>query len=486
MAETFNTINIPICVDLDGTLLRTDSLIEAFLMLVKRNVLDALRVPFWLMRGKAHLKSQIAHRVTLDPATLPYRSSVLKYLEERAKKGREAILVTGCNERIAAPIAQHLGIFSLVLASDDQTNLTGKTKARLLCSRFGEGGFDYIGNDKADLAVWRHCRKAIVVGPNPGLERRVRSVHKEILIDDQGNRPLEILRSLRPHQWLKNLLVLVPLLTSHSAGDISAVEKGLVAFIAFSLCASSAYLLNDLLDLPSDRAHPTKRDRPFASGSLSPAIGLGLAPALLIVAFLVAYELLPPLFLLVLGAYYAATTAYSFWLKRMIVVDVITLAALYTTRVIGGAAAISVNLSFWLLAFSMFFFLSLAMIKRCAELHLLKSADAAPLPGRGYRATDLTALSSLGGSASFLSVLILALYIDSDEVVEMYSFPEALWLLCPLMLYWNSRIWFKVHRGEVNEDPVLFAVRDRTSYIVSVLIIVVMITAMVYSPTPAQ
>jgi len=401
MVKHDEATKVPVCVDLDGTLLRTDTLIEAFILLIKRNAFDLLRVPVWLLQGKAHLKSQIAQRVTLDPSGLPYRQCVLGYLQKMINDGHDVVLATGSNERFAESIARHLGIFSHVLASDEEINLTGNAKAHALCARFGERGFDYIGNDKEDLAVWCQCRKAVAVNPNSRLERRMGSFHSEILVDEQRNRLFEIVRSLRPHHWLKNILVVVPLLTSHSIGNVESVGKVLLAFIAFCLCSSSAYVLNDLLDLPADRAHPTKRTRPFASGSLLPVVGLALVPILSAVGLILAYELLPPLFIWVLGGYYAATIAYSLWLKRVVVVDVIVLAILYTTRIIGGAAAISLKPSFWLLAFAMFLFLSLAMVKRYAELNALKDISSSRAAGRGYRVGDLVTLSNLGGSASY-------------------------------------------------------------------------------------
>ncbi|MHB2040074.1 MAG: UbiA family prenyltransferase [Acidiferrobacteraceae bacterium] len=461
---------LPLCVDLDGTLLRTDSLIEALLMLLKANPLILFLLPVWLIRGKAYFKQQVGARVTLAPATLPYNLELLKYLTEEEAAGRRLVLATAADRRTAEQIAGYLGIFSRVIASDGRHNLSGRAKARRLAECFGEHGFDYAGNSHADLAVWPEAAHAIVVSAPPTVARKAASLAPvaEVFPAPGTNRWRAFLKAIRIHQWAKNLLILVPLATSHSLASGAAVKLDLFAFIAFSLCSSSVYLLNDLLDLEADRLHRTKCRRPFASGDLPLTLGLGFIPLLLLSAGTIAITLLPRAFALTLAGYFLLTLAYSFYLKRIALLDVLVLALLYSARIGAGAVAIHVPLSHWLLAFSMFLFLSLALVKRFSELRELRIAAKPGARGRGYLASDLEQLASLGAASGYISVLVLALYANSAQVTLLYRHPFILWLICPLILYWISRIWLLAHRGQMHEDPILFALRDRVSYILAV------------------
>jgi 4-hydroxybenzoate polyprenyltransferase len=452
---------IALCVDLDGTLLRGDILYESFLALLRSNFLYAFLVPLWLLRGKAALKHEIARRVELNPADLPYDERVIDLL--RRTSDRPRVLCTATNVRHARVIAEHLGLFEEVLASDATTNLSGDRKARALVERFGEKGFDYAGNELLDTRIWAKSRAAWVVnGPESLLRQAGR------LGDVAGHFPREggvakaWIRQLRIHQWLKNLLVLVPLFAAHRFTDPAAVTNAAIAFLAFGLCASGVYVLNDLLDLPSDRAHPRKRMRPFASGRLPLLHGLIAAPLLTLAGFALAFAVSRWL-ALVLCLYYSMTLVYSFRLKQVVMLDVVVLAGLYTIRIIGGAAAIGVAPSFWLLAFSMFVFLSLAMLKRYTELTDMVSAGISRAAGRGYEARDLPLMLAMGPAAGYLSVLVFALYINSPSSVELYSRPWVLWLICPLLLFWISRAWIIAHRGGMHDDPIVFAVSDRVS-----------------------
>jgi 4-hydroxybenzoate polyprenyltransferase len=339
---------------------------------------------------------------------------------------------------LATVIAQHLGLFDGVVANP-------------LVERFGQGGFDYCASESGDLEVRHAAREAIVVNAPPN-----------------GRRLRALLRALRPHQWTKNVLVLVPLLAAHRMGDFAATVNVVWAVVAFCLCASSVYVLNDLLDLEADRAHARKSQRPFAAGDLSPAVGLLAFPFLLAGAVGIA-AFLPEEFRLALAAYYGLTVAYSFVLKRLLLVDAVALAGLYTLRVIGGAGAADVALSFWLLVFSVFLFLSLAFVKRYAELDALRRQQRLEAVGRGYRVEDLTVLQSLGTAAGYLSVLVLALYINSPDIEVLYHRPKIIWMLCVLMLYWISRVWMKAHRGAMHDDPVVYALKDRVSLVIGLL-----------------
>jgi 4-hydroxybenzoate polyprenyltransferase/phosphoserine phosphatase len=466
------TDQIPLCVDLDGTLVRTDMLHEATLELLKRAPLSLARLPGWLAQGKAAMKHRISEAVQVEVAHLPYRREVLDLIEAARAEGRPVVLATASSAQIAEAVARHLGLFDLVLASDGATNLSAEAKAERLVAVFGERGFDYIGNGRADLPVWRRARRVIVVSSDDRLHARAGAHGQEVdRIADQGHRLLPWLKSLRPHQWLKNLLVFVPLFAAHKAGDMGLLLNAVLAFVAFSLAASSVYIVNDLVDLPSDRRHHRKHKRPFASGALPIAGGLVAAPLVLLAAIAVSL-FLPLPFLGVLAFYMVLTSLYSFWLKRQVLVDVMLLAGLYTLRIIAGSAATAIVPSFWLLAFSMFVFLSLAMVKRHQELHQAQDQGAL-LAGRGYLPTDLPVLMALGAGSGLMSVMVLALYIDSPIVAQSYAEPVWLWLVPPAMLYWIGRLWVKAQRGQIHDDPVVFAARDRQSQIVALLIAIV-------------
>jgi 4-hydroxybenzoate polyprenyltransferase/phosphoserine phosphatase len=463
VAEAAPVITAPLCVDLDGTLVLTDLLLESLVLLIKRNPLYVFVVPFWLLRGKSVLKAEIAARVTLNPAALPYNKEFLGWLQSQRAAGRSLWLCTAANQRLAEGVASHLGLFDGVLASDHSVNLSGEAKAAQLVERFGERGFDYCGNERKDLAIWRRARGAVVVQGGARLEQDAAGLSQVVRTFSTRTRPLRaMIRALRPHQWAKNVLILVPLLAAHRVSDPGSMLAGLLAFVAFSLCASSVYLVNDLLDLEADRAHPRKSKRPFAAGDLSLLAGLALAPCLLAVAVIIA-AFLPQKFWLVLGTYYALTCAYSFGLKGLVLVDALALAGLYTLRIIAGSAAVAVPLSFWLLLFSVFLFLSLAFVKRFAELEGLRRQQRLRAAGRGYHVEDLSLLQSLGTAAGYLSVLVLALYINSPEIEPLYSRPKVIWILCVLMLYWISRVWMMAQRGLMHDDPVVFALKDRQS-----------------------
>jgi len=468
--------DLPLCVDLDGTLIRSDLLVESALGLLRRNPLYLLHFAGWLLRGKAHLKREIAHRTSIDVATLPYEPRVVDWLRNETG-GRLRVLCTASDHKFAEAVAAHVGGFDEVLASDGVRNLSGRNKADTLGERFGERGFDYAGNEARDLHVWKLARRAIVVNAPHGLAERAGRVSEVERVFERSAKPWRAwLRALRLHQWLKNLLVFLPLLTAHLMLAPAAVLHSTSAFFAFCLCSSGVYLLNDLLDLDADRQHPRKRLRPFAAGTLSLGAGLVVAPLLTLAAFALALAI-SKLFALALAAYYALTLAYSFALKRIAMLDTIVLAGLYTIRIIAGTLALRIGVSFWLLAFSMFLFLSLAMIKRYTELRgLLRNGDSRSA-GRGYSVDDLPLVQSLGGASGYLAVLVLALYINSTASELLYRHPAVLWLLCPLLLYWISRAWLIAHRGDMHDDPVVFAVSDRTSRLVLALAIIIVIGA---------
>lgn len=466
-----------IAIDLDGTLIQSDMLIESFLKLIKMNPLNIILALVWLSKGKANLKHQIAQRVTQFPVeNLPYNQDVIEYIRQKRKEGHKVVLATATHRQYADAIARHLGIFDEVLASDATTNLSGDRKRALLNERYGHKGYVYAGNANVDIPVWRESMAAVVVGNDHlvSAAKGVSDVERHILVDSPSI--MGWVKALRLHQWVKNLLIFVPLLASHQMGDSYNVLLCIVAFFAFSLCASSVYLLNDLLDLNEDRQHPTKRNRPFAAGSLELIYGLIAAPILLIAAVSFA-ALVGVDFFLVLCAYYTLTLAYSFYLKRVVLVDVLTLAGLYTLRIIAGAAALSMVPSFWLLAFSVFVFLSLALVKRYTELLLKQKGNSTKALGRGYVRDDISLLGSLGTSSAYMSVLVLALYINSADVKVLYHEPMLVWPICLVVMFWISRVWLVAHRGEMTDDPIVFAIKDRVSIVCGVLVVFFMLMA---------
>ncbi|HEY0233254.1 MAG TPA: UbiA family prenyltransferase [Dokdonella sp.] len=457
--------SIPLCVDLDGTLIRSDLLLESALVLVRRNPLNLFRFAAWLCKGRAHLKRQIALRTAIDIAALPYDERLLCWLRDDARE-RSKILCTASDQGLADAVAAHVGGFDAVYASDGHNNLGGAGKAALLVDRFGERGFDYAGNAWPDLHVWAHARRAVLVNAPAALLRRVRRTHEVERVFERPRAGWRVwLSALRLHQWMKNVLVFVPLLAAHLALQPNAVLRSTVAFICFGLCASSAYLLNDLFDLEADRQHPRKRLRAFAAGALPIGSGLLAAPLLSVAALALGYVLSPE-FALVLFLYCATTLLYSVVLKRIAMLDVVSLAVLYTIRIIAGAVAIPVPASFWLLAFSMFLFLSLAMMKRYTELRGVVATGGLRAHGRGYAVKDLPLIQALGPASGYLSVLVLALYINSTASEVLYRHPLVLWLWCPMLLYWISRAWLVSHRDDMHDDPVVFALTDPVSLFV--------------------
>lgn len=457
----------PLCVDLDGTLVATDTLWESLLGIILRNPLMVFAALGWLLRGRAVLKTEVAARSDRDPATWPYRREVLNFLKEEKRTGRPMVLATGAPKKIAHGVAGHLGIFDAVLHSSDAINLTASRKRDVLVDQYGAGGFDYLGDSRDDIVVFEAANEAIVAAPDRAASRWQRVHGARLLLKPKGG-IRTVLKAIRVHQWLKNSLLAVPLVLNHEIFNIAMVVTVMAAFVSFSFAASFVYVLNDLADLDNDRRHIRKKKRPFASGQLSIPAGLAMGSALLIVSLGIAL-FLPPLFLGVLLLYIVTTTAYSFFLKRKLLVDVFALAGLFTLRIIAGAAAASVELSFWLLAFSIFFFLSLALVKRYVELQELAGDEGSKQLGRGYYAVDFEMIGQAGISSAFGAALVLALYVHSDEVSEMYASPALLWPLCPLILYMLLRIWMLARRGQMEDDPVVFIISDWRSQLVTVV-----------------
>jgi 4-hydroxybenzoate polyprenyltransferase/phosphoserine phosphatase len=453
----------PLCVDLDGTLVKSDTFLDSLIILGRRHPAAVLRTPLWALKGKAHLKSQVAARVALDVAHLPYNRPLLDYLINEHAAGRKLYLATGADQVLARRIAAHLGIFHDVMASDGTMNLTGNNKLRSLEQRFGGEGFDYIGNALPDLPLLQGAQQAMLANPDLRLKSALKSrniaVTRKFL--DRSSLPVALTKALRVHQWAKNLLVFLPLLLAHAL-RLSLVLAAVAAFVCFSLIASATYIFNDLLDLEADRVHLNKRKRAFAAGDLSVAAGLGISFSLATVA-LVTAAYLPRRFLIYLLLYLVTTLAYSLALKRIVLVDVIILSSLYTVRMLAGSAATYTPISPWLAAFSIFLFLSLAMVKRFSELQNLRERGVNPANGRGYLLSDIEQLRSFGTASAYASIVIFALYINGRDVTALYHHPTRMWLITPLLILWISRVWLLASRGELHEDPVVFALTDRMS-----------------------
>jgi 4-hydroxybenzoate polyprenyltransferase len=463
----------PLVVDLDGTLVKTDLLIESVLALLKQHPLCLFAFPGWLVGGKAWFKQQVASSVRLEASTLPWRTQLVDYLVQQHANGRTLVLATGSDIGIARQVADHLKVFDEVLASDGTVNLCGQAKRDLLVGKFGVEGFDYAadggGRGRCDLPIWIASRKAILVNPRRGVSKAaVRLGKVDRVFSDAKGGLSAYLNVLRPTHWLKNLLVFVPLLAAHRFHDLASFEKSLLAFVAFGCCASSGYLLNDLFDLESDRHHPQKRFRPLAAGDLPLSFALIAGPVLLVFGCVIG-ALVSPLLFVTLAAYCAMSAVYSLQVKKVAILDVIVLAGLYTVRIMAGSAATGIWPSHWLLAFSTFLFFSLALAKRYSELVIMRRVDGNAAKARAYELQDGELLAAMGIASGYLAVLVLALYLAADRARVHYSRPEMLWLLCPLLLYWISHVWLTAHRGDMSHDPVVFATGDRTSRILILL-----------------
>jgi 4-hydroxybenzoate polyprenyltransferase/phosphoserine phosphatase len=470
-------------VDLDGTLLKTDLLHEALLSALKNDPRRLVSAALALAGGRAAFKRILFDTAPPDIRLLPWREEVLELIAEHRTAGCKVVLATASDSQWVGTIAGELGLFDDVLCSDGVRNLKGDEKLSAIqeyCGQQGQKEFDYVGDSVDDLPILRAARLAYVVAPGRRLKAQMRAFAQEdqILVD-RAIEPGEVLRALRTHQWVKNLLVFVPLITSHRLLEFALAAPAALAFVCFCACASAVYVLNDLFDLDADRRHPTKRGRGFASGALPIRIGPLLVIGLLIGGLLPALLFLPTAFSLALALYASVACAYSLWLKRVVMLDAIVLAMLYSIRVFAGGLATGIPVSEWLMAFSLFIFVSLAFAKRYVELGRLGTSNGNAAPGRGYRVDDLSLIESMGPAAGYMAVLILALYIQSQQVLRLYQQPWTLWLLCPLLLYWISRLWVKAKRRELADDPVVFAIRDPVSLVIAGMALALLIIAAV-------
>lgn len=465
----------PLIVDLDGTLIYSDMLQESALKAVSHHPLYLFKIAYWLSKGRACLKQHLAKRISFEPSLLPYNHELIEWLTQQKAQGRRLILCTASDQVIATAIADHVGLFDEVMASDGVINLSGQHKAAALVRRFGEQGFDYIGNAHIDLKVWRHARRAIVVNASVSvIDKATAQGQVERVFAKPGVALSVWRRLLRVHQWLKNSLLFMPLLASHQWGHWASWWPLILAFFAFSLCASSVYIANDLLDVHSDRQHPRKRQRPFAAGLLPGWLGVCVAPLLLLASSALALRV-GGHFVAWLAVYFGLTCAYSLGLKRLVLVDCLILAILYTLRIVAGAAAVNMPLSYWLLAFALFLFLSLAFVKRYAELQGQVLHQQTKVHGRGYYTTDAPLVQTLGITAGYAATIVLALYLNSEVVTQLYRCPACIWGTVPIMLFWISWVWLQAHRGHMHDDPLVFAVKNKASLLAGALFVLVLV-----------
>ena len=467
---------VPLVVDVDGTLLATDLLQEAALQFVALHPWRAWEIAVWLRSGKAAVKSRLADHVDPDMRTLPMRPEVLRLIRQAQAAGRPVYLASASDLRYVQALAERIGGIAGVFGTETGRNLSGRAKAEQLETTFGHKGYDYVGDHAVDVPVWRSARRALVVASSSRLLRQVQAAFPEAEIVARPRRHWpSYLGALRPHQWAKNVLLFLPALAGHRF-ELPTLVPTAFAFVCFCLAASSAYLINDLLDVPGDREHPRKMHRPFAAAKLPIPHGIAMAFVLMVAAVLLSL-VLPTPFLGVLLFYVATTLGYSLVLKRRPLLDVIVLAGLYALRVYGGLAATNYHTTQWLLMFSLFLFLSLALVKRCSELVPKRLAESSELVGRAYRVEDLAVLLPMAAAAGYGAVFVIVLYLYSPEVQALYTSPNRLVLMCPLMTYWISRVLLLCNRGELHHDPVVFALTDRVSWFLALCAAAVLVLA---------
>ncbi len=470
---------IALFVDLDVTLIASDTLLESIVLLLKLYPLKIFSLIIWLFKGKAFFKDRVSKYKIPQADLLPYREEVLDFIKEEKEKGRKVYLLTAANQKIADKVAHHLGCFAGAFGSTDKINLSGEQKLKKVHQIVGHAKFDYIGNSKADTPIWEKANKTIVVNPTTNIKNKLKKFNNIQIINTNRNikKIKTLIKELRIHQWVKNSLLFLPITMAHQFTDVNLLVAVLWAFISFSFCASAVYVLNDLLDLETDRKHPTKKNRPLASGLISVKTSVLLIFLILLTSGFIAIKILSTAFLIILIVYVILTTAYSVILKQLMLIDVIVLGGLYTLRITAGSIASGVDISSWLLVFSMFFFLSLAFMKRYADLILMKQKNYNEIAGRGYHIDDLDLVQKSGITSGFVAMLVLALYINSDRVMELYKSPILIWFTLPVLLYWVMRMWMVTNRGEMTEDPIIYAIRDKTTYVVMIIIGIIMVLA---------
>lgn len=444
-------------VDLDGTFTKADLLFESLISSIKNKPFVLFYIFFWILRGRAYLKHKLSLFGNVDVKSLPLNEEFYRFLLDEKRNGRTIVLATASNEKFAKMVCDEFDIFSSYLSSDDTINLKGESKLRRIQAE--NKIFSYAGNSVEDFIIFAESEESYLVNPTDAARKIALTTSTTRAFDDKPQSGSVWLKQLRVHQWIKNILIFVPLFVSGSFLHQQPFVLSLAGFLSFSLLASATYILNDLLDLESDRLHPRKKNRPLASGRISIARGIIVVFVLFVVSLIISL-FVGPIFFIILISYLILTLSYSMKLKKYFGIDVICLASLYTLRIVAGAAIIGVVVSFWLLSFSMFIFFSLAIIKRCAELRVIEKSEKIKAAGRDYNADDYHLLVSVGVSSSMLAVLMFCFYINSNVLTDQYQEPTLLWLAVPALTYWIMRMWIKTHRNEMHDDPIVFSLRD--------------------------
>lgn len=477
MLEDNYDLNIPLCVDLDGTIIKTDLLYESALYLIKKNAFFIFLLPIWLLKGRYFLKFKLLEYVSPTISSMPYNKDVIEFVIQEKAKGRKIILVTATAQPLADKVAKFLDLFDETIASKNGTNLVGKIKAEHLIKEFGVKGFDYIGDSFKDIFVWKYARKSLIVGNNEKLIKETQKVCEVSKIFPLDVNQFQVfIKQIRVHQWIKNLLIFLPALLAHKT-DVGDYVSAFWGFISFSLVASAIYVINDLADIESDRNHPSKNKRPLASGKIKIITCLKAISFLLIGGFLISIFTLSIDFTLLLLLYTIITISYSFKLKKMYLLDMITLSLLYTIRLISGGIVSDTIISPWLFSFSMFIFLSLGAMKRYTELKGLSESENTKTRGRDYYVEDIPLIGIIGISSGMVSTLVFTLYIVNPEVLTLYKNPVYLYFITPIVLYWILRMWFLSHRSMMNDDPIVFAIKDKTSYLIAFIVLILALGA---------
>lgn len=462
---------LPLFVDLDGTVIKSDWMLEAILVMLRRNPLSIFQIVIWLAKGRSNLKQNLAEAVTIDIASLPVNSEFLEFLRAEKTNNRKLILISASPQKAVTAVNDHYKLFDAAIGSDGTINLKSEAKLARI-QEFAEGSdFSYAGNSAADLPVWQAAEEIIVVNAESFVADKAKFLNKEKKLLEFDTPPTltpRLLKAMRPHQWLKNFLIFLPLVLSHQLGETDLLFLTALAFVSFSLCASSVYFVNDMLDIESDRRHSSKSERPFAAGTLPLEYGVFGAPSLFFLSLVFA-SFVGTTFFAVLIGYWLITCLYSLYLKRLYLLDVVTLSSLYTLRIIAGSAAIAITTTNWLIAFSGFLFLGLALLKRTTELRNLAADGQASTHGRDYSTDRLVVVSVLGIMSSAASVVVFMVYINAANITNLYSSPIFLWAICPLLIAMLARVWLKSYAGTLDEDPVLFASHDRLSQIMLAL-----------------
>ena len=460
----------PICVDLDDTFIKTDALHEYLISAIKKSPIMFFKCIFWLLKGRSYLKSQLVRNVQLNIDQLPYNEELIEFLKDKSSKGRGVYLVSASNTDIVQKVIRKFDFFSGGYGSTESLNLKGENKASFLAQEFGEKGFDYIGDCAADIPIWKRANECFLVGPKS--EKSFSSIKFTKVFKFKKNSIGSMIKAMRVYQWAKNLLIFAPMILAHKYTDSSTWINSVLGFVSFSFMASSIYLLNDLADMPADRDHYKKKNRPLASGSLSIPRGIILLITLITTSFYIS-SYLPSKFCLILVGYTVLNLGYSFKLKKVPIVDVILLSAFYMIRLEAGSAASEIYLTQWLIIFALFTFASLGFLKRyCELLEQFNISGKVSVEGRGYNTKDLSMLLSSGNVTGQLSVLCFLLYLFMGGAAKYYGAPKILLLNGIFYFYWITTLWFKATRGKVSGDPVKYSITDKASLIVGIISVI--------------